>query len=184
MDHDARARKLLEGSLPRDFRAERNEALHRILTKLPDHLLRALIDGFERADVIEPGRLFAGVRGGCAVGVVLRALDPSYEGRRLWRGRHSRRSVCRLRKDLAREMPYLTALEQVFDRSVALARERNAWAPRRWLSRRVASWIADEARTELLLREMNALWGATAGAGRRSRFRQPAAPAWTAVPGA
>lgn len=180
MDPEARARKLLQESVPRGFRAERNEALHRILTKLPDHLLRALIDGFERADVIEPGRLFAGVRGGCAVGVVLRALDPSYEGRRFWRGRHSRRSVCRLRKDLAREMPYLTALEQVFDRSVAIARERNPWAPKRWLSRRVAAWIADEARTELLLREMSAQWGARAGAGPRSRFRRQGAPAWSA----
>lgn len=159
MDHEAAASELLANSVPRDFRAERNEALHRVLARLPDRLLRALIDGFERADVIEPGRLFAGVRGGCAVGVVLRALDPGYEGRRLWWGRRSRRSVCRLRRDLARELPYLTALEQVFDRSVALARERSPWAPKRWLARQVARWIADEARTELLLREMSSRWG-------------------------
>lgn len=182
MDHDGGTTALLQGSVPRDFRAERNEALHRILTKLPDDVLRALIEGFERADVIEPGRLFAGVRGGCAVGVVLRALDPSFQGRRYWWGRRARRSVCELRKDLAREMPYLTALEQVFDRSVALARERNSWAPKRWLSRRVATWIADEARTELLLREMSAQWDASGGAAPRSRFRRPAPAAWPLAP--
>ena len=177
MDHEANAGVLLANSVPRDFRSERNEALHRVLPKLPDDLVRALIDGFDRADVIEPGRLFAGVRGGCAVGVVLRALDPALEGRRLWWGRRTKRSVCHLKKDLAREIPHLYALEQVFDRSVEIARERNAWAPKRWISRRVAQWIADEARTELLLREMSAQWAQPAALTRLATPRR-LAPRW------
>ena len=60
----------------RSFRAERNEALHPVLRRLPDRFLAALIEGLEQADVITPGRLFAGDRGGCAVGVTLRVLNP------------------------------------------------------------------------------------------------------------
>ena len=60
MDPDRATSSLLASTLPTDFRSERNEALHRILRRLPGDLLGALIDGFDRADVIEPGRLFAG----------------------------------------------------------------------------------------------------------------------------
>lgn len=52
----------------RSFRAERNVALHRVLKRLPDPFIVALIEGLEQADVITPGRLFSGERGGCAVG--------------------------------------------------------------------------------------------------------------------
>lgn len=155
MDAAATTSSLLANSVPRDLRAERNEALHRVLRKLPDAFLRAFIEGLDRADVIEPGRLFAGAHGGCAVGIALRSLDPRSQGRRWIRGRRAKRSICRYRKEFAREYPYLHALEQVFDRSVALARERNPWAPKRWLAREVARWTADEARTELLLRELS-----------------------------
>ena len=77
----------------RSFRAERNQALHHVLGRLPDEFIVALIEGLEGADVITPGRLFAGHRGGCAVGVTLRAIDPGYRGRKLVWGRRLRRSV-------------------------------------------------------------------------------------------
>jgi hypothetical protein len=149
---------LLEGAIPRDFRAERNEALHRVLRQLPSGLIKALVDGLDSADVIQPGRLFAGRQGGCAVGVTLRSLDPRLQGRRLLWGRRLKRSVSDLRRSLAIEVPHLYALEQVFDRSVQIACERNPWAPREWIGLRVATWIADEARTELALRELDDEW--------------------------
>jgi hypothetical protein len=149
---------LLEGAIPRGFRAERNQALHRVLRQLPSDLIHALVKGLDHADVIEPGRLFAGRQGGCAVGVTLRALEPRLQGRRLLWGRRLKRSVSDLRRSLAIEVPHLYALEQVFDRSVTLACERNPWAPREWIGLRVATWIADEARTELALRELNDEW--------------------------
>jgi hypothetical protein len=121
-------------------------------------VIQALVRGLDRADVITPGRLFAGRQGGCAVGVTLRALEPGLAGRRLLWGRRMRRSVIELRRSLATEVPHLYALEQVFDRSVALACESNPWAPREWVGLRIATWIADEARTELALRELNKEW--------------------------
>ena len=152
------ATSLLEGVVPRGLRAERNEALHRVLRRLPRDYIGALIKGLDEADVIEPGRLFAGRHGGCVVGVTLRALDPSYQGRRLVWGRRTRRSIGELKRSLARRVPHLYALEQIFDRTFVLAQQRSPWAPRQWLARRVATWIADEARTELLLREMSSEW--------------------------
>jgi hypothetical protein len=85
----------------RSFRADRNVALHRVLRRLPDTFIAALAEGLEQADVITPGRLFAGQSGGCAVGVTLRVLYPKYRGRRLLWGRRLRRSVIRLRRGLA-----------------------------------------------------------------------------------
>ena len=142
----------------RSFRAERNEALHRILGRLPDEFIVALIEGLEGADVITPGRLFAGYRGGCAVGVTLRALDPGYRGRRLIWGRRLRRSVTRLRRSLAREVEYLYALEQVFDRSVHMLQAQFPQVPGEQVAEATAHWVAGEARTELLLREMGSDW--------------------------
>jgi hypothetical protein len=142
--------------LTRSFRGERNQALHRVLRRLPYDFLVALIEGLEAADVIVPGKLFAGDRGGCAVGVTLRALDPSYRGRWVMWGRS--RSIVGFRRRLARRVPYLYALEQVFDRSVRLALERSPEAPPGQVAKAVAQWVADEARTELVLREMNSEW--------------------------
>ena len=142
----------------RSFRAERNVALHRVLRRLPYDFIVALIEGLENADVITPGRLFAGYRGGCAVGVTLRALDPSLRGRRLIRGRRLQKSVLRLRRSLAREVPHLYALEHVFDRSVEMLREEYPLVPATLVAEATALWVAAEARTELVLREMNSEW--------------------------
>jgi hypothetical protein len=142
----------------RSFRAERNEALHRVLRRLPYEFLVALIEGLEQADVITPGRLFAGDRGGCAVGVTLRILNPRYRGRRLIWGRRVRRSVARLRRRQADEISHLYALEQVFDRSVLLLQERFSDAPAGEVAIATALWIAGEARVELVLREMSSDW--------------------------
>jgi hypothetical protein len=142
----------------RSFRAERNVALHRVLRRLPDSFIVALIEGLEGADVITPGRLFAGRRGGCAVGVTLRVLFPHYRGRRLLRGRRLQKSVMRLRRELAFEVSHLFALEQVFDRSVILLQERFSEAPPNDVAKATALWIAGEARTELVLRELNSDW--------------------------
>lgn len=143
--------------LPRGFRAERNQALHRVLRRLPGDFVVALIEGLEAADVITPGRLLAGDRGGCAVGVTLRALDPeSFGGRWLMWGRS--RSVHGFRRRLAKRVSHLYALEQVFDRSVEIAVAAFPGASPEQVAKAVAAWVADEARTELVLREMNSEW--------------------------
>ncbi len=142
----------------RSFRAERNQALHHVLGRLPDDFIVALIEGLEGADVITPGRLFAGYRGGCAVGVTLRAIDPGYRGRRLVWGRRLRRSITGLRRSLAREVRHLYALEQVFDRSVYMLQSEFPHVPGEQIAEATAHWVAGEARAELLLREMNAEW--------------------------
>jgi hypothetical protein len=142
----------------RSFRADRNQALHHVLGRLPDEFIVALIEGLEGADVITPGRLFAGDRGGCAVGVTLRALDPGYRGRQLIWGRRLRRSIVALRRSLAREVRHLYALEQVFDRSVYMLQEEFPHVPGEQIAEATAHWVAGEARAELLLREMTSEW--------------------------
>jgi hypothetical protein len=142
----------------RSFRAERNQALHPVLRRLPHEFLVALIEGLEQADVITPGKLFAGRRGGCAVGVTLRVLHPRYQGSRLIWGRRLRRSITRLRREHAREISHLYALEQVFDRSVELLLGRFSRVPGGEVAMATALWVAGEARVELLLREMNSDW--------------------------
>jgi hypothetical protein len=142
----------------RSFRADRNVALHRVLRRLPDRFITALAEGLEQADVITPGRLFAGHSGGCAVGVTLRVLYPKYRGRRLLLGRRLHRSVSKLRRTLARDVDHLYALEEVFDRSVLLLQEHFEHVPPDQVAEATAHWIAGEARTELLLREMKSGW--------------------------
>jgi hypothetical protein len=142
----------------RSFRAERNRALHRVLRRLPFGFIVALIEGLEGADEITPGRLFAGHRGGCAVGVTLRALDPRLRGRRLIFGRRMRRSILRLRRSLACEVPHLYALEHVFDNSVELLQAEYPLVPATLVAEATAVWVAAEARTELVLREMSSEW--------------------------
>lgn len=142
----------------RSFRAERNQALHPVLRRLPFDFIVALIEGLEGADVITPGSLFAGRRGGCAVGVTLRALDPGLRGRRLIWGRRLRRSIRRLRRSLAREVPHLYALEHVFDRSVLMLQAQFPHVPASKVAEATALWVAGEARAELILRELNSEW--------------------------
>jgi hypothetical protein len=144
--------------ISRAFRADRNEALHRVLRALPGDFLVALIEGLERADRIVAGRLFAGKSGGCVVGVTLRAVEPGFRGRRMIWGRWARRSVVKLERGIAKGITHLHALEQVFDRSIELAKSEHRGADGQEVAKAVALWVAAEARTELLLREMNAAW--------------------------
>jgi hypothetical protein len=142
----------------RSFRRDRNQALHPVLRRLPHEFIVALIEGLEGADVITPGRLFAGERGGCAVGVTLRALDPDLRGRRMIWGTRFRTSIWRLRRSLARQVPHLYALEHVFDRSVLMLQARFPQVPPAEVAEATALWIAAEARCELTIRELHSDW--------------------------
>jgi hypothetical protein len=66
--------------------------------------------------------------------------------------------VLRLRRGLARNVPYLYALEHVFDRSVELLREEHPLVPATLIAEATALWVAAEARTELVLREVSSDW--------------------------
>lgn len=131
--------------------AERTPTLRRTLRGLPDAMLTALIRALEkhRHDLV-PGRLFRDRGGGgCAVGLMLRELDPErYESGstlRFWlRDRWRRRAHSY--PELARN-PRLRHLEWIFDRSVkelapGARRRRSAAAA-------VGAWILREARLEL-----------------------------------
>src|SRR5689334_5926043 len=106
--------------IPQRFRAERNEGLHRVLRGLPSDFIIALIEGLEGADVITPGRLFAGRSGGCAVGVTLRVVEPNFRGSGLLSRWRRKKSTQDLYRGVAKSIPHLHALEHVFDRSVNL----------------------------------------------------------------
>jgi hypothetical protein len=161
--------------IPRRFRAERNEGLHRVLRGLPADFLVALVEGLERADQVVPGRLFAGETGGCAVGVTLRVVEPDFDGRGR-RGWARKRSIAQLYRGVAKAIPHLRALEQVFDRSVRLYQAQRPELGKRDAAKAVALWVAAEARTELLLRELDADWL------QRLERRAAAAPAARAAP--
>jgi hypothetical protein len=153
----------------RRFRAERNEGLHRVLRGLPGDFIIALVEGLEGADVITPGRLFAGGSGGCAVGVTLRRVEPDFRGSGTLRRWRRKRSIQELYRGLAKSIPHLHALEHVFDRSVRLYRARNPQLDKEDVARAVALWVAAEARAELLLRELDADWLAAVEPRQASR---------------
>jgi len=144
--------------IPRRFRAERNEGLHRVLRGLPSDFVIALIEGLENADVITPGRLFAGHSGGCVVGVTMRVVEPNFRGSGMLSRWRRRKSIGVLYRGVAKSIPHLHALEHVFDRSVALYRASQPQLRKRDAAKAVALWVAAEARTELLLRELNSDW--------------------------
>ncbi|HKG35148.1 MAG TPA: hypothetical protein VKA89_01785 [Solirubrobacterales bacterium] len=144
--------------ISRRFRAERNEGLHRVLRGLPTDFVVALIEGLEQADVITPGRLFAGDSGGCAVGVTLRVVEPDFRGSGALKRWRRKKSIQALYRGVAKSIPHLHALEHVFDRSVDLCSGENPALPKHEVAKAVALWVAAEARAELLLRELKADW--------------------------
>ena len=144
--------------ISQQFRAERNEGLHRVLRGLPADFVVALIEGLEQADVITPGQLFAGDRGGCAVGVTLRVIEPDFRGSGTLRRWRRKRSIQDLYRGVAKSIPHLHALEQVFDRSVDLCWAQNPHLAQCEVAKSVALWVAAEARAELLLRELRSEW--------------------------
>ena len=121
------AEALREGpGLPAEFRAERGPVLRRTLRGLPDDWLSALVRGIDRAGPrLAKARLFRGPDGGCAVGVMLRELEPDRygaRGPRFWLLHAWRRRV-RWYRGLARRHPRLQHLEWTFDRASDAARE-------------------------------------------------------------
>jgi hypothetical protein len=110
------------------FLRERAQVLRRTLRALPDHQLDALIEGLIReGDRMVAGRLFAAPSGGgCAVGVMLRALDNErYEGSRLrfLLAHRWRRTVRSYHGELG-SSPRLRHLEWIFDAAVDRVRAR------------------------------------------------------------
>src|SRR3954471_18222441 len=113
--------------------AERTPTLRRTLRGLPDTMLAALVRALENhVHELVPGRLFRDRSGGgCAVGLMLRELDPErYESGsalRFWlRDRWRRRAHSY--PELAGN-PRLRHLEWIFDRSVEELRAAGS-APR------------------------------------------------------
>ena len=145
----ARARRELP-SLPEEVRAERGAVLRRTLRAFPDDSLTALVRGLDRAgDKLVAGRLFRGGDGGCAVGVMLRELDPARYpagGPRFW-VLHSWRRRVRWYRGLARRHPRLQHLEWTFDRASEAGRERGL--SRGQAAAAVGAWVRREAEAEL-----------------------------------
>lgn len=146
----------------RELLRERDEAIDRTLTPLPSSILEALVLGIEQADGFAPGALFDDTKSGCAVGVALRVLFPKYRGRPARRFEFIRRrrevSLRSAHPEAAVEFPHLAALEQVFDRSVAIAEEANPDRPVKELAGEVAEYIAERCRHHLEIRATRARW--------------------------
>ena len=130
----------------------RTPTLRRTLRGLPDTMLRALVQALENhLHELVPGRLFRDpAGGGCAVGLMLRELDPGrYDCRsrlRFWlRDRWRRRAQSY--PELARN-PRLRHLEWIFDRSVAELRAAGI-GTQQPVASAVGGWILEEARMEL-----------------------------------
>lgn len=145
-------------TLPAPLRAERTEALRRILRKLPEPILEALVYGLDSAEELVPGRLYATGNGGCAVGVILRTIFPREDGRAgsAW-SRWRRRTLRQTHPNLAREYPHLAALEMVFDRTIEIAERLYPGYSQRELALACGRWMAAEAATELGFRHLKAL---------------------------
>lgn len=132
---------------------EREAVLWRTLKGLPEHLLGALVDGLEheRSRLVD-GRLYlSSAGGGCAVGVLLREVDPSaFEtGRvRFWL-RHGWRRTSASYPGVAKRQPRLRHLEWLFDEGVRATRVAEPALSRQAAADRVGGWIASRARAEL-----------------------------------
>jgi hypothetical protein len=141
--------------LPEQVIRDRRPILRRTLRGLPDRHLAALVKGLSaHCDELVPGRLFD-ARGGCAVGVMLRELDPERYAPGRWRyllRERWRRSVGS-DWDLKRAFPRLVHLEMSFDRSVKIARNERPELSDQEAAREVGRWFLAEARREVALRE-------------------------------
>jgi hypothetical protein len=138
--------------------AERQAVLRRTLRGLPDEMLRALADGLERyGDQLVTGRLYRSARGGgCAVGVMLRELEP--EGYSMGRVRfwahHGWRRKARSYGSHGAPSPRLRHLEWSFDDAVELTRRVPGGGDRRAATRSVGTWMTEAARQELAWRSI------------------------------
>jgi len=140
------------------MREKKGDSLNRVFKDLPNDFLAAMIEGLEDADVIVPGRLFAGDNGGCVVGVTLRVIDPDFQGRGRWSYRTKRKSIKKAYWELNKIFPSLKTLEEVFDQAVRVAGHYYSHCSQKEISTAVGKWFSIEARTELMIREMNSDW--------------------------
>jgi hypothetical protein len=139
--------------------AERVPALRRSLRGLPDPLLAALAAGLERhGHALVAGRLFRSPSGGgCAVGVMLRELEPErFErgGLRFWLREGWRRRASSYGSDWCAS-PRVRHLEWIFDGAVATLRD-DGRRSRREAAVAVGRWILAHARAELSWRSLAA----------------------------
>ncbi len=141
------------GTLPHGVRPDFEALLLRTLRALPDHLLAALLSGLERhADELLPGRLYRSPsRGGCAVGMMVRELQPdAFETGRLrfWMRHGWRRTAAGYGGVLA-ECPRVRHLEYLFDRWVASVQAASPRTDVASAARSVGRWIRVHAEAEL-----------------------------------
>lgn len=133
--------------LPAQLARERGAVLHRALRTLPLELLEPLLRGLRRhADALVPGHLATG-DGGCAVGMMLRELEPPR------RSRYREASIYDSRPDLAAAYPRLHHVEIVFDVTCKRLREAGAMDPGE-VPRAVGLWMAAETQSEINMRHL------------------------------
>ena len=134
--------------------------------RLPTPVIEAMARGLDaNLDRLVSGRLFGSPNGGgCAVGVMLRELDPnSYRGGwlRFWlrdRWRQGLDATPKTRR-LVNALPRLRHIELMFDTTFDMARARRPELSDREITRAVGQWFSAEIQSEL---------------ARRARERQPA----------
>lgn len=132
-------------------------ALRRALASLPGSLLAALVSGLEsHGDQLTPRYLFASrERAGCVVGAMMREYDPrrfASPGRLSYWLHHRGRGRAAAYGDPFASSPAVTALENVFDRMVALVRYPHRRLSERDAARSVGAWILADAEAELARR--------------------------------
>jgi hypothetical protein len=164
--------------LPEELVAERGPVLRRALRGLPDEALDALVRGVDRSgDRLAAGRLFRGSRGGCAVGVMLRELEPevyAVSGPRFWL-LHSWRRRVRWYAGMAKRNPRFQHLEWTFDRAAkALWNGGRSGLSQREAASAIGRWFRHEAVAELEWRRL--------AAGATSPAKRAAAPASDPAP--
>lgn len=142
---------------PSTVLAERGPVLRRALRGLPEPMLEALVTGLSKhGDDLVAGRLYSGRGGGCAVGVMLRELDPErYERGRLrfWLRDRWRRGVRSYAGPIHRT-PRLWHLEWTFDAAATELRREGTARSRREAAVAVGAWVRDEAEAELRWRSL------------------------------
>jgi hypothetical protein len=145
-------------SRPRDddFVAERLAVMRRSLRGLPDPMLRALAAGLERHGTeLVTGRLYRSRKGGgCAVGVMLRELDPQrFEcgPLRFWLVERWRRRADSY-SELRRRNPRLRHMEWTFDETARRLRQLEHGLSRRRAAATVGGWLLAATREELAWR--------------------------------
>lgn len=145
--------------LGQTFLAERQPVLRRSLRALPDCMLEAMCTGLaSHGDDLVPGRLFRSrTGGGCAVGVMLRELEPeTYETGplRFWLRDRWRRGAGSYRP--LRRNPRLRHLQWTFDAAVKDLRAARANLTKREAATVVGVWFGAEAEGELSWRSLQA----------------------------